>query len=226
MIDLENTLNEISRHRNLIGQSEDHPGELTLLGMRLANLNVDLAFAIPQFHHLSTQAEIDTYLEARGGGEKVGDAQIKGRSAKLEHRKNYETAKAIAKSVDVLLARIRDRLEYLSEENRRVELKDGRVLKREFKPPASPEEPPIEKTNYNSPRKEVAVIKEPTLEEAKIDIASLAKEKRLNLGEMKIVLNFAIGKERVDTIEEANKVLTELMGYVKVDVANDTQGVL
>lgn len=202
MADLKDILTEIDSIRAEIDNHDSEPEALTRLGMTLANLNVDIALVIPGLHALSTQVEIDIYLEKRAEpGSKVGDAQISGKNAKVQPRKDYELAKAVSKSIDRLLSTVTRRLEYLGEENRRTDLKDGRVVKREFKRPPAGESKP-------SPRHETAVITaEPTLEELKQQIATKLKGKVKTKEEMEDLLIPIIGVTVISTIEEAELVL-------------------
>jgi hypothetical protein len=114
------------RYRDQIEENLSNPNALTELGARIALNNAELAEYIAIFHGEASSAKVETYLEERANKATQGDSDIIAKKAELEPRKFYEICKYSVKAHDVLLARIRDRLDYLSEENKRANIKDGR----------------------------------------------------------------------------------------------------
>jgi len=116
---------QIDTWKQVVRDQMNNPEALTKAGMNIALLNSDVSVYVAIFHEVASTERIETYLEKRSEGTTQGDAEISGKKAELEARKFYELTKAVVKSNEALLARIRDRLDYLKEENRNNNLKDG-----------------------------------------------------------------------------------------------------
>lgn len=113
------------RYRDQIEENLSSPNALTELGARIALNNAELAEYIAVFHGEASTARVETYLEQRADKATQGDSEMIAKKAELEARKFYEICKYSVKAHDVLLARIRDRLDYLKEEYTRSNLKNG-----------------------------------------------------------------------------------------------------
>lgn len=116
---------QLDAWKQVIRDQMNNPEALTKAGMNIALLNSDISVYVAIFHETASNEKIETYLEKRSEGTTQGDAEISGKKAELEARKFYELTKAVVKSNEALLARIRDRLDYLKEEYTRSNLKNG-----------------------------------------------------------------------------------------------------
>lgn len=116
---------QLDTWKQVIRDQMNNPEALTKAGMNIALLNSDISVYVAIFHETASNEKIETYLEERANKATQGDSEIIARKAELEPRKFYELTKAVVKSNEALMARLRDRLDFLKEENRNQTIKLG-----------------------------------------------------------------------------------------------------
>lgn len=117
---------KLGGYRKQLGENMSNPDLLTQLSMHIAIDNAELSQYESVFHNKASQTKIQTYLSMRANSVSQGDAEAEGKLAELNDRKFYEAVKALSRSHEKLLASVRARLNYLSEENKRSNVKEGR----------------------------------------------------------------------------------------------------